>query len=326
VSRLYWSLLTLIFVSSCREKSAIIIPDYFPQSNRIFFDSVSQSSIDLGEKLFFDKRLSYNDSISCSTCHDPNLAFTDGKKISLGVYNRFSTHNSSTLFSVGFSPTFMFDMRAHNLDAQTTIPIQDSNEMQMNIFDLEKKLSGDKEYQAMAKKAYGTNLTIHAYTRALAAYMKSLISCTTRYDSFLITNDSLKYLSPSERGGMSIFFGKGNCNHCHTAPLFSNYQHYNISLEKGKDGKIGLMRMTHKEVDRGRYKTPTLRNIALTAPYFHDGRAIMLAECVDFHIDSARKTMDYSPPNLSKVEKQNLISFLLILTDDKYKNSASLQK
>lgn len=326
MSRLYWSLLTLILSISCKDKNPIQLPDYFPQSNRVFFDTVNQASIDLGEKLFFDKRLSFNDSISCASCHDPRLAFTDGNKTSLGIYGRHSIHNSSTLFNVGFSPTFMFDMRAHNLDAQTTIPLQDSNEMQMNIFDLEKKLSKDKSYQLMAKKTYGTPLNIHAYTRALAAYMKSLISSTSRFDSFLISNDSIKYLSINERKGMAIFFGKGTCNNCHSAPLFSNYQHYNLGLENGKDGKIGLIRMTHKQFDKGRYKTPILRNIALTAPYFHDGRAASLTDCIDYHLSSDRNTIDFSAPILSIEEKKDLISFLQTLTDAKYLKSASLQK
>jgi cytochrome c peroxidase len=322
VSRLYGSLLTLILVFSCKEKKGIEYPEYFPQSNRIFFDTVSQASIDLGEKLFFDKRLSYNDSISCASCHKPELAFTDGEITSTGIYGKKLFHNSMTLLNVGFSPTFMFDMRAHNLDAQTTIPIQDSSEMQMNIFALEKKFSTDVTYQSMAQKAYGTPLNIHAYTRALAAYMKSLISTDSKYDQFIKTQDSTLFTA-NEKRGMDIFFGKGNCNSCHSAPLFSNHQHYNLGLEKGIKGKIGLMRMTHKEVDRGRYKTPTLRNIALTAPYFHDGRAAMLSECIDIHL--SQKTIDFTPTNLTNQEKNDLISFLKTLTDAKYKNSASLQ-
>jgi cytochrome c peroxidase len=322
MSRLYWSLLTVIFVYSCQKKTAINFPDYFPQANQIFFDTVTQASIDLGEKLFFDKRLSFNDSISCASCHKPELAFTDGEMTSAGIYGKKSVHNSMTLLNVGFSPTFMFDMRAHNLDAQTTIPIQDSSEMQMNIFALEKKLSSDKTYDSMAKIAYGTPLNIHAYTRALAAYMKSLISADTKYDHFLQTHDSSLFTA-DERRGMTIFFGKGNCNSCHTAPLFSNFQHYNLGLEQRENGKIGLMRMTHKPLDRGRYKTPTLRNIALTSPYFHDGRAASLSQCLEIHL--SQKTIDIVPPILSYQEKKDLISFLKTLTDAKYKNSASLQ-
>ncbi len=128
-----------------------------------------------------------------------------------------------TLFNVGYSPTYMFDMRAHQLDAQVLIPIQDSNEMQMNIFELEKKLIKNDTYQSLAKKAYGTQLTTYAYSRALAAYMASLISANSKFDHFLKTNDS-SLLSINERKGLSVFFGKGQCNQCHTAPLFSNFQ------------------------------------------------------------------------------------------------------
>lgn len=325
MSRAYWSLLTLILWSSCVKKAPISFPDYFPQDKKIFFDTVNQASIELGEKLFFDKRLSYNDSISCASCHDPNLAFTDGKKISTGIYGRHTIHNSSTLLNVGFSSTFMFDMRSHNLDAQTMIPIQDSNEMQETIFHVEKKLSTDAEYEAMAKKAYGTKLTIYAYTSALAAYMKSLISSKTRYDKLQNTKDTSRLLSTNEINGMKLFFGKGKCNQCHTAPLFTNFEHYNLGLEKGENGKIGLMRMTLKPVDKGRYKTPTLRNIAVTYPYFHDGRIVDLKGAILFHLSSDRNTMDYLAPILSDKELDNLISFLETLTDENLEKSAYLQ-
>lgn len=319
----YLSLLTLVFFLACEAPPSIKTPNYFPQSNRIFFDSVRLETISLGEKLFFDKRLSKNDSISCASCHFSNLAFTDGKPISQGIYGRFSRHNSSTLLNIGYSPTFMFDMRSHDLEIQPIVPIEDTNEMSSNYDEIEKKLASDSTYQYLARKLYGIPLNRRSLTLALAAYMKSLISADSKYDDFLKSKDSLLF-SKNEKRGMAIFFGKGNCNECHTAPLFTNYQHYNLGLEDSLTGRIGKMGATHQPLDRGRFKTPTLRNIEITFPYFHDGRSKNLKEAVNHHLNTDRKTYDYTPAILTETENLDLVLFLKTLTDKKYKKTASL--
>jgi len=320
----YWSLLAFVLIFSCQKKQAIVFPDYFPQTNRIYLDSVRRETIELGEKLFFDTRLSSNNKVSCATCHKPELAFTDGEKISKGFEGRFSLHNSSTLMNVGFSPTFMFDMRSHSLELQPMLPIQDSNEMQSSIFDIERKLSKDATYQAMAKKCYGTPLTIYAYNRALAAYMKSLISANSRFDDYLSKNDSSVF-TEKELKGKQLFFGKGNCNQCHVSPLFTNHLHYNIGLEDSLTGMYGKFRTTHKSLDRGRFKTPTLRNIEITFPYFHDGRCASLEEALNIHLDPNHITYDYVPASLSNTEKVEIIQFLKTLTDKNLKKTPYLQ-
>lgn len=316
-------LLAIACYFSCQREKGIVIPDYFPQDNRIFFDSVRLETIKFGEKLFFDKRLSKNNTVSCASCHFPELAFTDGKPISQGIYGRFSRHNSSTLLNVGFNTTFMFDMRSHNIEIQPIVPLEDTAEMATHYDEIEEKFSKNEEYQTISRKVYGSPFNRSTLTKALAAYMKSLLACDSKYDDFVKTKDS-NLFSNNEKQGLSLFFGKGKCNTCHTAPLFTNHLHYNLGLEDSVKGRIGKQGATHNPLDRGRFKTPTLRNIEITHPYFHDGRTYSLDSGIMIHLSEKSKTRDYSPPSLSAIEQKQIIAFLKTLTDKKYKKTASL--
>ena len=309
--------LLFIFLYSCREYPTIKFPNYFPQENRIYLDSVRPQTIDLGEKLFFETRLSKNNKVSCATCHLPELAFTDGKKISQGFEGRFSKHNSSTLLNVGFLNSFMFDKGSHSIEIQPIIPLLDTNEMNTGFLELEEKFKNDVKYQNLAMKTYGQALNRRTITWALAAYMKSLIASNSKFDSFLRTKDS-SILSSAERRGMKLFFGKGNCNQCHKSPLFTDSEHYNLGLEDSGKGRLGVFANTLTPIDRGRFKAPTLRNIEITSPYFHDGRIDNLAQAIAYHQFPERKTYDFVPVQLSEDEIQYLTSFLRTLTDQRY--------
>jgi len=311
----------LSFLYACEgKKPTIAYPSYFPVESKSYFDSVRGETIFLGKKLFFDKRLSRDNQISCASCHLPHLAFTDGKRISQGYRGRFSKHNSSTLLNVGFLKSFMFDKGSHNLEIQPIIPLLDTNEMNMTLLDLEEKFKKDHVYQSLSLKTYGRGLDRFAITRALAAYMKSLIACDARYDSFISTRDST-ILSAYEKKGMQLFFGRGKCNQCHTAPLFTDSEHYNLGLENPKMGKLGVFANTLKPEDIGRFKTPTLRNIAITAPYFHDGRIDRLEDAVHYHQTPDRMTHDFTPVKLSNEEIRCISAFLFTLTDRRYLSS-----
>lgn len=311
----------IIFLSclyACEgKKPAIAYPSYFPLETKSYLDSVREETIFLGKKLFFDKRLSRDNQISCASCHLPHLAFTDGMRISRGFQGRFSKHNSSTLLNVGFLKSFMFDRGSHNLEIQPIIPLLDTNEMNMTLLELEEKFRKDNTYQDLALKTYGRGLDRFTITRALAAYMKSLIACESRYDSFISTKDS-SILSKSEQKGMQLFFGRAQCNQCHTAPLFTDSEHYNLGLEDPKTGRLGVFANTLKPVDMGRFKTPTLRNIKITAPYFHDGRIDSLEDAICYHQTPDRITDDFTPVKLSNGEIRDIAAFLSALTDKKY--------
>jgi len=317
LSHLVFSLLVFLFLfAGCNflDTKIIHFPSYFPQENRIQFDTITKAQIELGKRLFFDTRLSANNSISCGTCHLPHLAFTDGKKISEGIHGNKSRHNSSTLLNIGFSPTFMFDNRAQNLEIQSLIPLHDTNEMAGNINNISKIFEKDKALQALSQKAYNSPLDGYALTRSLAAFIKSLIAADSKYDDYLKRKDESIFTN-EEQLGKKLFFGKkAKCNSCHTAPLFTNHQHYDIGIEKGKDR--GLMGATHKKGDSARFKTPTLRNIAITAPYFHDGSVATLEELMK--IKCCQSSKDYQAIYLSESEQKQIIAFLKTLTDKKY--------
>jgi cytochrome c peroxidase len=311
------NLLCIIFLLiGCSQpySEQISFPTYFPQDNRIQFDTVTQAQIQLGKKLFFDTRLSIDNTVSCGTCHLPHLAFTDGKKISEGIHGNKSRHNSSTLLNIGFSTTFMFDNRAQNLEIQSLIPLHDTNEMAGNINNISKIFEKDKALQALSQKAYNSPLDGYALTRSLAAFIKSLIAADSKYDDYLKRKDESIFTN-EEQLGKKLFFGKkAKCNSCHTAPLFTNHKHYDLGIEKGNDR--GLMGATHKKEDSARFKTPTLRNIALTAPYFHDGSAATLEEVIK--IKCTQSSKDYQAVSLSAIEQKQIIAFLKTLTDKKY--------
>ncbi len=306
----------LFVVNSCHQEG-IKIPKNFPKTNRIFFDSVKMISIELGQKLFFDTRLSRDSTLSCISCHKPELAFTDGVERSKGIFGNFSTRNSSTLINVGYNTSFMADMRATNIEIQPMIPIHDTNEMAMTIQEVVVRLSNDKLLQSMSMKAYKEPINSYTITRSLAAFMKSLLSADTKYD--VQDNDTrTNTFTKGENRGKALFFGKGKCNQCHTAPLFTNYKHYNIGIEDSFSNDIGKQGATHKLEDRYRFKVPTLRNISITFPYFHNGKLKSLEDAVSYHLAKERKTMDFDPPKLNYAEKADLILFLRTLTDKSY--------
>lgn len=308
----------VLFIVACNTKrNAISFPSYFPQENRVLFDTVSDAAIVLGSKLFFDKRLSRDSTVACANCHKPELAFTDGLSISRGLPGHFSRHNSSTLLNVGFSPTFMFDMRAINLDIQPMIPIHDTNEMAMTMPELCIRFNEDKALQDLSDKAYHRKIDAYVITHSLSSFMKSLISSTSKYDKSITLNKS-NLLTDNESKGRDIFFEKGACNSCHTAPLFTNHLHYNLGIESNGSIRIGKLGATHREEDRFRFKTPTLRNIEITAPYFHNGQVNTLEKAVSYHLAKERATKDYSPPKLNLDEQRDLVLFLRTLTDESY--------
>lgn len=310
--------ITIVFTFiKCVENTGIIIPEHFPQSNRLSFDTVSKDAIILGEALFFDKRLSKDNSISCASCHKPDLAFTDGVKRSKGIRNNFSRRNSLTLINVGFNSSFMYDERAFHIDIQSFIPLLDSHEMDMTLKEIENKLNQDNQLNKLSKKAYKLPLNLYTISNSLGAYMKSLVSAQTKYDLFAAKGDSSLF-SDEEKAGYKLFKGKAQCANCHVPPLFTNYQYYNLNIIQQDTSDYGRMLNTLEIKDKYTFKTPTLRNVAITAPYFHTGEVASLDSALSFHLSLNRKTLYYSPPALTKDERKSIIVFLNTLTDRQY--------
>lgn len=313
--------------SSSKNLSEIVIPDNFPKISFPEDNGFTKDRWTLGKKLFFDKALSIDSSISCSSCHQPALAFSDSLALSLGVKQLKGTQNAPTLTNVAYHPYYTRLGGVSTLEKQILVPIQEHNEFNFNIIEIAKRLQSNSEYAELSKKAYNRNLDYYVITRAIANFERSLISGDSKYDLF---KKQKVQLTESEKKGMDLFFSdKTNCSKCHEGFNFTNYAFENNGLyERYKD--IGRKRLTEKDEDLEKFKVPTLRNVELTAPYMHDGSLKTLKAVIEHYNTGGKinkqKNELIKPLNLSEAEQNNLIDFLKTLTDKKFCNNKHFLK
>lgn len=317
---------------SLRKKNslrAIEIPDGFPEINFPEDNTFTPERWTLGKKLFYDKALSLDNTVSCSSCHRASLAFSDSIALSLGVNKLPGSQNAPTLTNVAYHPYYTRLGGVSTLEKQILVPIQEHNEFNFNIIEIAKRLKTNVPYQKLSRKAYNRDLDYYVITRALANFERSLISGQSKYDVFKRKQND-RVLSETERNGMELFFSKRtNCSACHGGFNFTNYQFENNGLyETYKD--IGRKRLTEKEEDLEKFKTPTLRNVSLTAPFMHDGSLKTLTEVIE-HYNSggktnSRKSALIKPLNLTENEKTNLLAFLSTLTDYTFVNNPKFRE
>ncbi|MFM2226692.1 MAG: hypothetical protein RL664_35 [Bacteroidota bacterium] len=289
-------------------------PHYFPS---IIFPEGNEPTLlrfELGKKLFYEKQLSKNEDQSCASCHRLPSAFTDGRTVSSFHENEFA-RNAPTLANLAWSPYFMSEGGVPTLELQALGPIHEKHELSLSMEDVVGRLKSKSNYAELSKAAYGRELDAFVITRALACFQRALISGDSKFDRhyFLKSND----YSELEKQGMDLFFSeRTQCSSCHSLPFFTDYKFYSLGFE---DADIGLERRTYSEADRGKFKTPTLRNIELTAPYMHNGFMSSLEEVVSFYNSgggaSVTRDSRVKPLNLSKEEEQALVAFLKTLTD-----------
>jgi cytochrome c peroxidase len=250
--------------------------------------------IELGRQLFFDSRLSRDRTVSCGSCHQPNHAFSDGRVTSIGVFGRAGRRNAPTLVNRGYGRLFFWDGRARSLEEQVLEPIQDPNEMDLSLADAEARIG----------------LPADEISRALASYIRSLLSGNSGFDRFV--NGERTALSDQQQGGLQVFRGKGNCTACHVGPNFTDERLHNTGV--AWHGAA----LRDMGAGRGDFKTPTLREIARTAPYMHDGSLATLDDVVDFYDRGGRPNPhldpDIRPLRLTENEKRALVSFLQALS------------
>jgi cytochrome c peroxidase len=250
--------------------------------------------IELGRRLFNDRRLSRDGSIACVSCHDPERAFSDSRAIAIGVFGRRGRRNAPAIINRGYGRAFFWDGRSPSLEEQVLKPIQDSNEMDLTLDE--------------ASSRVGLDAT--TMSQALASYVRSILSGDSPYDRFI--NGDRAALSPEQQAGVQILRGKGNCTACHVGPHFTDERQHNTGIA-WRDGHLA-----DTGADAGTFKTPTLRDIARTAPYMHDGTMPTLEEVVDFYDAGGRSnpTIDpeLHPLHLSVEEKQALVAFLKSLS------------
>ena len=258
--------------------------------------------IEVGRRLFFDRRLSRDGSVSCATCHDPDRAFSVALPVSSGVSGRQGRRNAPALVNRGYGRSFFWDGRIRTLEEQVLMPIQDPTEMDLTL----------------AEASSRVNLDAATIARALASYLRTILSGDSPVDRYM--NGDRAALSSKQQLGLQVFRGRGNCTACHVGPNFSDEKSHNtgVAWRDGRlmdDGRFGISR---HERDRGAFKTPTLREIARTAPYMHDGSLTTLEAVVDFYDDGGRPNSNLDPEihslHLAAEEKEALVVLLKSLS------------
>jgi len=281
-------------------------------------NKTTPARVALGKALFFDPRLSSSNWISCASCHNPGLGWSDGLPTGLGHGMKQLRRATPTIVNVAFSPIMMWDGRAPSLEAQALGPIQADVEMNQDLSGLVKKLSSIKGYASMFEKAYPSEgINEKTIGKAIAAFERTVLSTESPFDRWRRGDE--KAVEGSVKRGFALFRGKANCVACHQGFNFTDNGFHNIGL-KPLNGEEDLGRYVHRKVAvlRGAFKTPTLRDIALTAPYMHNGIYQTLEEVVD-HYDRGGDVKDNLAPDIKPLhltarEKADLVSFMKSLT------------
>ena len=282
-----------------------------PQDN-----PMTKEKIELGRLLFFDKRLSANNTIACASCHIPELAFTDGQSVSSGIHHLQGGRSAPTAINRGFSEAQFWDGRAPMLEDQSIGPFANPIEHGFSNHDeLVAKISMFDGYKKMFKNVFGTdNIKKEHVGKAIASFQRTLISGNSPFDRFDYDGDQ-KAISESAKRGKILFFDKARCNLCHMGTNFSDEKFHNIGV--GWDGNaldLGRYNVTKDVKDLGAFKTPTLREISKTAPYMHDGRFATLEDVIAHYNKGGVKNpfLDNQviPLNLSRPEIKDLVAML----------------
>lgn len=290
---------------------------YVPDSNPL-----SQAKIDLGRKLYFDTRLSKDNTISCATCHDPDKGFAETSAVSTGFHKQKGARNSPTVMNRLFSKEQFWDGRAADLEAQALGPIENPIEMGNTLQGMVSSLKAIQAYAPEFEKAFGSpEITAEKVGMAIASYERTVLAGNSPYDRYQAGDKTA--MNESAVRGLAIFndANRGNCAACHTGSNLTDESYHNlgVGMDKPKPD-LGRYAITKKDADRGAFKTPTLRNIAQTAPYLHDGSEPTLAKVVDFYVKGGVPNKYLSdkmkPLTLSDQDKTDLVAFMEALTGD----------
>ncbi|RZJ34770.1 MAG: cytochrome-c peroxidase [Chryseobacterium sp.] len=303
----------------------------------LYFQEQDRPEVILGKMLFFDPKLSYSNQISCSSCHDPEMGWTDKRRVALGNDHLMGNRNTLSLYNIADRRAFFWDGRAKSLEEQASGPLGAHEEMAMDVKVLPKKIHKIKDYRVLFQNAYGDEkVTYDRIVKALAEFQKTIKSQTSRFDQFI--DGKYNALTDQEIYGMHIFRTKARCMNCHNGKNLTDESFHNIGLTyyKREYEDLGLYNLTKKAEDVGKFRTPQLRDLNLTRPWMHNGLFDQLEGIVNIYnsgmhmIDPKpeQKLKDPSYPvtdslmqplKLTKDEKSALISFLESLNGTKYK-------
>lgn len=323
----FYTLLVLFMLSSCGSTNPenritkefhFNVPSTFDSLPDIPKDNMlTPSRIELGKVLFFDTRLSGNGTVSCGTCHQKDFAYADHEPFTQSAHEDENPRNAPTLINVAYQKSLFAGGGIHNLETQFLSPFVNETEMNFSINDAVRILTSDTVYKRMAVEAYGKDLDAYTVARAISSFERSLVSKGSDYDAYADGEKSA--LSPEAVHGMNLFFSqKTNCSSCHNGFLFTDQDFHNIGLyENDKDE--GRAQITLDTNDIGKFKTPTMRNITLTAPYMHDGSLTTLEQVLEHYNGGGKKNANKDERidslKLTPKEMSEIIAFLKSLTD-----------
>ncbi|MAU01829.1 MAG: hypothetical protein CL608_32230 [Anaerolineaceae bacterium] len=291
----------------------------FPALNETAANPTTDAKADLGRLLFFDPVLSANNDTACATCHQPDLGFADGRSTAIGPNGTELARNTPTLWNVGYAQNLFWDGRLDSLEAQSNIPLTHPDEMGVTDTDaLVAEVAAIGEYETMFNAAFDDGVTLANIENALAAFQRTLITDNSPFDQYAAGD--VDALTPSQRRGLALFrSGATRCFECHTAPTFASDTFRVVGVPSDDPGRAGVT----ADGSEGAFKVPTLRNIALTAPYMHNGSLETLEAVVDFYADGGgrlhgQENVDVFVQGfeLTDQERLDLVAFLYALTDE----------
>jgi cytochrome c peroxidase len=296
-------------------------------------------TIALGRRLYYDPILSVDNTVSCATCHDPQFGYADPKPFSEGVGKKFGTRHAPSVLNAAYYNAQFWDGRAPSLEKQAEGPVQNPLEMAHTLTGVEKRLNADPDYRELFAQAWGFGpITYEMVEKSIASFERTLISANSPFDRWKYGHDE-KAVSPAVKRGFMVFTSrkKANCAACHTVgkkyALFTDNKFHNIGVgvDAGQITDPGLYAVTHNEADRGKFKTPSLRNVAITGPYLHDGSLKDLKQVIDFYVGAGNSNPNLDPQIhvldfLSGRERADLLAFLNSLTGEVPSNVGPMEQ
>ena len=323
------------------------LPPGFPRPAVPADNPMSSAKVELGRRLFHETHLSSTGRYACASCHRPELAFTDGRPRALGATGESLKHSAMSLANVAYNPAFTWsDARVHSLESQMRRPLFNRHPVEMGVTGggraAVKALSADAVYRNQFAAAFpgdAAPISMANIIKAIAAFERTLISGRSPFDHYVYDDDPTA-LSDSEKRGMALFFSsRAGCAQCHSGinfsgpliyegharqrALFANTGLYDVDGQGSYPANDqGLIEVTHRAADMGKFRVPTLRNVALTAPYMHDGSVATLEQVIDHYARGGRKNPRQDsrirPLSLSPIERTDLAAFLRSLTDREF--------
>jgi cytochrome c peroxidase len=280
---------------------------------------MTPEKVELGKMLYFDKRVSKDGTISCATCHDPKHGWAENKPTSTGIRGQKGGRNAPTVINAAYATSQFWDGRAASLEEQAVGPVGNPIEMGSSMAEVIERLAKIPEYERRFKQVFGTGVTEEGFAKAIAAFERTVLSGDSAYDRFQAGDENA--LTAAQKRGWKTF-QKAGCVNCHTPPLFSNYEFHNAGVDSHKSNPDeGRKAVTKKDEDMGAFRVPSLRDVAKTGPYFHDGSAKTLEEAVALMAaggkDNPHRSSDFDMVREAKLtakDRKDLVEFLKALT------------